>query len=292
MNVHVQQSARVDRFDPARAAFRTLLVHVQPEDDAQPRLGAAVALARRLEATLHGVAAEMIPAMAMSDPSGMLSAEYGPIIRTQIEANAKKAEKIFRRAAEGIETQWTSSIDPPVELIARLSRSADLIVAGGSPPGYRDGARWCDPAELVLQSGRPVLVVPPSGGELSANAIIVAWKDTREARRALSDSLPFLQSADEVLVLEVCSEQHFAEAEYRTFSVVEGLKRHNVSARAKVHVAHPDAVADELRAAAVGFGADLIVSGGYGHSRLGEWVFGGVTRDLLREPASFLLLSH
>jgi nucleotide-binding universal stress UspA family protein len=180
----------------------------------------------------------------------------------------------------------------PVTAVAKLSRSADLIVAGGSPYKGQDRHRWCDPAELILLSGRPVLLAPPSGGTLAAEAVIVAWRDTREARRALADALPFMQGAREVVVMEVCAEDQFGDAESRTFAVVQGLKRHGVEARAKVVIGSPDQIAAELDIAAGVAGADLIVAGGYGHSRLGEWVFGGVTRDLLQGPERFLLMSH
>jgi len=292
MTTVVREAPRVDRLDPARAAYRTLLVHVQPDAAAEPRLKAAVELAGRLEATLFGVAAEMIPSIAVSDPYGLMAGEFLAPLQAQIDSNLKAAETLFRRQAQGVAAEWCAVQDEPTQALARLSRAADLIVAGGSPLNYRDGNRWCDPAALMLVSGRPVLVAPPQGGSLSTSAVVVAWKDTREARRALADAVPFLQCAEEVLVLEVCGASETSDAEARTDSVVEGLKRHGVAARGSVKAASADAVAFELNLAAAGVGADLIVAGGYGHSRLGEWAFGGVTRDLLMHPERFVLLSH
>jgi nucleotide-binding universal stress UspA family protein len=95
-----------------------------------------------------------------------------------------------------------------------------------------------------------------------------------------------------VVVMEVCSHQDAAAAEVRTIAVVEGLKRHGVSAWPKVVVASPERVVVELDIEAQAIDADLIVAGGYGHSRFGEWVFGGVTYDLLHRPERFVLLSH
>jgi nucleotide-binding universal stress UspA family protein len=144
----------------------------------------------------------------------------------------------------------------------------------------------------MLQSGRPVLVAPPAGGRLALEAVVVAWKDTREARRAISDALPLLRSAGEVVVMEVCGSDEAGDAGVHVASVVKGLARHGVKARAKVQTAPPERVATELNIEAQAIGADLIVAGGYGHTRIGEWVFGGVTFDLLNYPERFVLLSH
>lgn len=280
------------RLKPAREAFRTLIVHVQPEAAAAPRLATATALARALDATLIGVAAEMLQTIGVSDPYGLVEGEFLVEARAQIQRNFKKSEAAFREQAKGLTVEWLAVEEFPGRAVCDVSRSADLIIAGGSPGAYRDGYRWCDPAELALKSGRPVLVAPPRGGELKAEAVLVAWKDTREARRAVADAMPLLKSAKDVLVMRVCEAADVGDAEYQTHAVVQSLKRHGVAARAKVAVAPNLQVAAELNAEAGAMGADLIVSGAYGHTRLGEWVFGGVTRDFLGGNERFLLLSH
>jgi nucleotide-binding universal stress UspA family protein len=127
---------------------------------------------------------------------------------------------------------------------------------------------------------------------LQAHKVVVAWKDTREARRALADALPILKCADEVLVVAVCDADDRQDTRPHTASVAAYLMRHGVEAHDKVVAARPSEVAGVLQAEATAAGADLIVSGAYGHSRLGEWVFGGVTIDLLHNPQRFLLISH
>ena len=281
-----------DRFSHARATYRTLLVHVQPDPVEQPRLTAAAALAAALDARLFGVAAEAAP-QAPSDLLGLTPPDEYLRLRARIEAHHSDARAAFARSTDGLATTWLQLESPPATAIARASRGADLIVAGGSTRRDAHYANvWCDPGVLVLLSGRPVLVVPSSGGRLSAEAVVVAWKDAREARRALADALPFLRCAGEVVVLEVCGETEYGDAEARTYGVVEGLRQHNVAARAKCVIAPAERAAEEIKAAAAEVGADLIVAGGYGHSRLGEWIFGGVTNDLLADPERFLLLSH
>ncbi len=281
-----------DRFAATRAAWRSLLVHVQPETEAQPRLQVAADLARRLDATLLGVGSEMIPPMATSDTYGMLGGEFIGVLTETIQANLKTAEAAFRTASAGLNADWQALQDRPGDAIERLARGADLIVTGGCPLKDHDTSRWADPAELAIKAGRPVLVAPPRGGKLAAEAIVVAWKDSREARRALADALPMLAGAEAVLVVEATTETDVELLETHHEAVLAYLKRHGVSARSRILKAKRDEAAQVLQSEARDVGADLIVAGAYGHTRFGEWVFGGVTADLLADPQRFLLLSH
>lgn len=292
MSTLVQDAPLRNRFQPAQQAWRSIITHVQPEAEAQPRLAVAADLARRLDATLIGLGAEMLPPYAGTDPYGMLGGEFISAMLEVIQKNLDHAQTAFRGAASGLHSQWISIQDLPERAVTRLSRGADLIVAGGSPLKARDTSRWCDPGQLILSSGRPVLVAPPAGGQLSAEAVVVAWKDSREARRAIADALPILKCADDVLLLEVCAKEDAEHLAPHHASVVEHFARHGVKARSKIVAGHANLAADTLHAEAQAIGADLIVSGGYGHTRLGEWVMGGVTADLLADPARFVLFSH
>jgi nucleotide-binding universal stress UspA family protein len=143
-----------------------------------------------------------------------------------------------------------------------------------------------------MRAGRPLLVVPPGTGNLDTKHVTVAWKDTREARRAVWDALPFLKSAESVHVIEVAERDDLDAAVARTADVVAYLARHEVNARAEARTKREKSVADELILVSEQVGADLIVSGGYGHARLREWAFGGVTSDLLEHSPKCCLLSH
>jgi nucleotide-binding universal stress UspA family protein len=288
----VRDNPARSRFAPARAAWRSLMVHVQPEQAALPRLRTAADLARSLDARLLGIGAEMLQPMGFYDPAGVLGGQFAPALLELVQDNLKKAGEAFAKETGDLQAEWMTLEAFPAHVLARLAREADLVVAGGSPLAAHDSYRWADPAELALECGRPVLVVPPKGGTLQARKVVVAWKDTREARRALADSLPILKCADEVLVLAVCGADERADARPHTASVAAYLVRHGVEARDKVVTAPSSEVAGLLQAEAASLGADLIVSGAYGHSRLGEWVFGGVTIDLLHDPQRFLLISH
>jgi nucleotide-binding universal stress UspA family protein len=276
----------------AACAVRTILVHVSADEVEAPRLKAAAALARKLDATLYGLAAEMIPPLGAMDPTGLLEGEWFVQMRAELERNLEHASSIFTAEAEGLKTMWAAVQGMPAETLVRAGRAADLILLGGAPSKGVSAYRHADPAEVMLVSGRPILIAPPSGVPLRGEAVVVAWKDTREARRALADALPFLQRADTVRVVEVCAANEKDDALVRTHDVAEGLKRHGVRAEARVVLAPVEVASKELQIAAEDIGADLIVAGGYGHSRLGEWVFGGVTRNLLQDRERYVLLSH
>lgn len=277
----------------AVTAWKTVLVHVEPGKPAAPRLATAVALARRCDALLIGLGAELVEPVTFADPYGSWDAQVLTALRDQVQENLAHAEQAFAKAAVGVASEWRKVEDRPAAAMARVARSADVIVAGGMPLKHADGYRSADPAELTLLSGRPVLVAPPQGGELKAKAVVVAWKETRESRRAIADALPLLVAADDVLIVEICDEaEAVGDAEFHAAEVADGLKRHGVKARGKAVRAPDEKVCQVLNDEAKAIGADLIVAGCYGHSRMNEWFFGGVTRDLLMNPQRFIMMSH
>ena len=118
---------------------------------------------------------------------------------------------------------------------------------------------------------------------IDAEKIVVAWKDTREARRAVVDALPFLKAASEVLVATVDEGDYSTEREDLD-DMMAWLAVHGIKARAEV-VPEAETPVAAIVAAAHKMGAGLVVSGAYGHTRLSEWLFGGATRDLLKASA-------
>lgn len=270
--------------------IRTLLTHVETSEPGRRRLAAAVALARRLSATLIGLCAEAIPPSA-SDPYGFMEGEYVRATREVLASQMAEAEALFGTACAGVAGEWLQVEDLPIEALARVSREADLIVAGGGSASGQSRYRRCDAAELVLVSGRPVLIAPATGAELIAAAVTIAWKDVRESRRALADALPFLQAAERVQIVQACEPHDAQDVEAHLESVRRGLARHGVEAGVELLKGRAH-VGAKIEEAAEAFGADLIVTGGYGHTRMGEWMFGGVTRDLLHLSRRYLLMSH
>lgn len=271
--------------------YATILVQSEPGEVAVARLKCAADLADRFQASLIGLAAECVnPAMA-AEPYNAYSAEWVVAMHDEAEAHLRSAAEAFRMHCGIRRESWITRRVMPAQALAEASRAADLIVAGGAAKPSRNAYVSADIADLLMISGRPVLVAPPTGDFCSAKSVVVAWKDSREARRAVTDALPFLKAADEVLVLEACSTADLTGAREHTAEVAAALGRHGVNARSDGLVIddEPDLT---VISRARHLGADLIVAGAYGHSRLGEWVFGGMTRQLLAQTERFVLFSH
>jgi len=273
-------------------SYAAILVHVQAAEETRGRLECAVSLARTFNAALIGVGAEMIPPLVPDYGFYTAQGDWYEVMRNTVEASLERARDAFDAATAELSqpTVWECGVEIPGPAVARASRAADLIVAGAAPEWKDNAYRDASIGELVITSGRPVLLAASHRPQLAGERVLLAWKDTREARRSMSDAMPFLEQAKEVVVLEACAKEDAADAETRTADVAAALIRHGVRATAKVVAGSGDGqgILDQADAC----GADLIVAGGYGHSRMGEWVFGGVTRDLLNQRSHYVLLSH
>jgi nucleotide-binding universal stress UspA family protein len=272
--------------------YAAILVHVQTTPHGPATLKCARALADSFDASLIGLGVQSVPPPPYSDPTS-LAGDWVVAMREGVEKNLKDAHRLFKASAANLSkpTLWECGMQLPGPAIARAARGADLIVCTKPDKGHDDPFTSVRPGDLAMEAGRPVLIMPHDAPPLSAKRIVLAWKDTREARRALSDAMPFFERAEAVLVLEVCDSDQEADAKIRTTDVADHLSRHGAAATALV-VAHAPADAHQILRQASIFGADLIVAGAYGHSRLGELVFGGVTRDLLEQADRYVLLSH
>ncbi len=290
----VERSESIITRDRAGHDYRSLLVHVEPGLVASHRVELAAGLARRFHARLIGLGAEALKPVISADAfSGQLVVEVYQQLQNQVEIELKAAETAFLRDAAGGDIEWRIEHADPSQAMARAARAADLIVTTADEARSGDVFTRLEVGEIVLISGRPVLVGPAGHGHLAGEKILVAWKDTREARRAVADAMPFLVRAQGVLVHGVCTPDEVETTRVAVDDVAKALRRHGVAATAKVSTAPNDRkVAAELNASAAAFGADLIVAGAYGHSRMMERVLGGVTRSLLTDPERYLLLSH
>jgi len=159
--------------------------------------------------------------------------------------------------------------------------------------GRRGGAyRTLDTGEAVLRLGRPALVVPNGVGTLRGERVVIGWKDTRESRRAVRDAIPFLQQASQVIIVEACGPGEQGAALGRLEDIAGYLAQHRIKAGSKVLLEQKGSGAEQLLRVAEEEDADLLVTGGYGHSRLGELIFGGMTRELLASSPICCLMSH
>ena len=150
--------------------------------------------------------------------------------------------------------------------------------------------RGPDLSNLLMQAGRPVLAVPAEAESFSAERILIAWKDTREARRAVSDALPLLRRAAHVQILTV-EEGDNSQERASVSDVAQWLARHQVTAEVVTRSGDGD-ISRSLEFGIAAFRPDLVVAGAFGHSRFREWILGGVTRGLLANPTISILFSH
>lgn len=273
--------------------YRAVMAALSPGRDCQGVAGAAIALARQFDA--------MLLARAYCRPIHCICGDYSvPAAlfqedRRQIERHLKASEADFRaivsRNDHAGDWQGESSTEPLSERLARESAAADIVVAGVPRVGeLPDATRQPDLCDLVMQAGRPVMLVPESSRTAKFDRILVAWKDTREARRAVCDALPLLAKARNVLIVEIHATDAHAAAWQSVARVSRWLARHGIAAEEKV-VAAEMANASQLSDLARTYEADVIVAGAYGHNRQGHWAVGGITSELL-SGGRCVLLSH
>lgn len=271
-------------------SYKSILVNIDIDGPIAPIVKAATDLARRHEARLIGFCAADEPLPMAVPESGGIAVKAWTEMRDEIEKRFKHVKAEFDKLTAGsLKTEWRESLANPSTALVNVSRGADLIVMAASKgAGTGDSYRVADPASVVLRAGRPVLLVGDKIERLKADSVIVAWKDTREARRAIADAIPLLAEAKEVTVVTVAP----APDEWVRDSLSDAvafLSAHGIAATPKL-IDSPDEYV-ELFNFIDRSSVDLVVSGAYGHSRLREWVFGGVTRSLLDETRLIRFLS-
>lgn len=255
-------------------------------------LAASNRLADLFDARVIGVAAAEIslsPYFAEGPIANKYIAESEADLREQLKS--LRQQFCDAHAARSDRAEWRVAEQLPDGFIVASARAADLIVAARPSP-HGNLMRGPDVANLVMQAGRPVLVVPPDAATVAMERVLIAWKDTREARRAVSDALPLLTRAKDVRVIAIPEpDADTVAALAGADDVVGWLARHGIKASA---AARPDygAVGKAIEHAADEFGADVIVAGAFGHSRFMEWLLGGVTRHLLHNAKTGVLFSH
>jgi len=278
--------------------YKTIVVHLDRDTRRAERLELAFSLAEEFGAHLIGLfalSAEHIPSAAMAEARAKIIEVQK---RSRAEA-AREAETAFRSAIPrhvGSRAEWRMSEADALGAMCTSARYADLLVAGqrdrhansdtGIRPGFLD--------ELVLSTGRPVLLVPYAGHFPSVGKnVLVAWNAKPEATRAVTDALPLLARADSVQVMAFEPEgSRSGHGEDPGADIALYLARHGVKATTSRQHCGGDEVGVQILSRAADLDADLIVMGAYGHSRVRELVLGGVTRTILDSMTVPVLMSH
>ncbi|MGE0873210.1 MAG: universal stress protein [Burkholderiales bacterium] len=277
--------------------YKTIVVHMDRSARRAQRLDIALDMARTHDAHLVGLFALSTPRI----PSYAL-AEAGSTVLEQLRLRqaeqAAEAEAEFRKAAarHGVSTvEWRVSRQDAVGAACLSARYADLLIAGqpepadAMPAGIAAGFH----EELLLSTGGPVLFVPYAGRfERVGQRVLVAWDAGREAARAVSDALPLLARAAHVEVVVFDPEKSLAHGDVPGADISLYLARHGVKASAAQLSGAGMDVGNQILSRAADLGSDLIVMGGYGHSRMRELMLGGATRTVLETMTVPVLMSH
>lgn len=274
--------------------YDCIMVHLELDADNAGVLKVAGDLAERFASRVIGIAACQPLQVLFNE--GLSADEAILRDREEIAREIDAAEAQFRAALDGRakEVEWRSSITygPLADFMAEEARAADLIVtAKDIGPSLLDESRRVRLGDLVMRAGRPVLIVPDGVTALPLRHVFVGWKDTREARRAVADALPLLAISQDVTVLEVVEGHERERAQRRVEDVTRWLAKHGIRARA-ITDTPTGLAAGYLHARLLADHCDLLIAGGYGHNRMREWVFGGVTQDVLLDPEFCVLISH
>ena len=269
-----------------------VLVHLRQYSGDPPALRAALALSRRLDAVLHGLYVAPIPPAAFTSPEtvAVLVHESDRHFREAGVADAWWHEKL---AAAGARGDWLVAQADALDAIAYAARWNDLIVIERPQQQPDAPLGWGLVSRCAFAAGAPLLVIPESAevGELG-RVVTVLWNGSREAIRAVHGALPILRRADVVVVLDCESRgSNGGLLHLPNFDLRNYLAAHAVKADF-----HPSKTSDDrgagLLAAARATGADLLVMGAWGHSRLTELIVGGVTRHLFQNADRALLVAH
>jgi nucleotide-binding universal stress UspA family protein len=275
-------------------AIKDLLVNLATGITDDATIAYAISLAQTFDAHLAAVA-------FVNDviPPAMLAGEVPPTwieeLHSEAQAAAQTAAETFEAAAKraGIPAQagcLSAGVTDPAELFGRMARRFDLSVVRQAEPGKATPAPLIIEAAL-FETGRPALVVPYiQKGGVRLERIMVCWDGSRSASRAAGDALPFLERAKTVEVVMVT--EHSKSDEAPGADIAQHLARHGLAVELKTIVAPNAKTADVLLSHAADTSADLLVLVGFGHSRLREFVLGGVTRSILETMTVPTLMSH
>lgn len=277
------------------ATYKQLLVHLDATGRSRTRLDVARTLARQHGAALTALYAATPSYVAMPYPGGVAS-DFGVHVQAIDDERRGRARAIFDAAAqEGAPpAAWSEVAEPPtIGAFAQQALFADLLILGQhDPSGTESDEVPADFAEAVVAtSGKPGLVVPYTGTvDRIGDTVVIAWKESREAARAVAAAIPILQRARSVHVLSWAASD--ATVQGAKLDLNSYLRQHGVRVQWHSDESEPPELGDLLLSRAFDLQADLLVMGCYGHSRAREWVLGGTSRTVLRTMTLPVLMAH
>ncbi len=274
-------------------SLKNILVHVDNSKQCEQRLAVAADMAARHQAHLAGIFVRTYPRVPQ-----FVRAQFGPEVqalqRKFADEAAAQAQQIFERKlrSAGVNYEWRCGEGDLYDVVALNARYADLTIVGQRNPNGDDELPLAD--HLVLDAGRPVLVVPYAGKfNRQIDCVMVAWNASREATRAVNDAIPLMQMAKKVVVMAVNPAGGLSgHGDVPGADLCLHLARHGINAEAQMVKADDMNVGEMLLSRAADEQIDLLVMGAYGRSRVRELVLGGATKHLLDHMTVPVLMSH
>jgi nucleotide-binding universal stress UspA family protein len=285
-------------------SFKTILVPLEGSESNASVLETALVAARIFGAHLEVLHVKADPREVFAFLSEPATAGSVELVMEAAERNANalaaKARGLFdafcrksgvaaeapRPGGNAVSASWNEEVGLAGELVAARGRLADLVAV--ARPAEKDPA----PVFLetaLMETGRPILVAPPRAAKTLGTSVTIAWNDSAQAARAVAAAMPFLTRADKVTILTVKGPD---EAAASPRDLAAHLARHGVKAATKTITAGSRHAGEALLAESQGLGADLLVMGGFGHSRVREIILGGVTQHVLAAARLPVLMMH
>jgi len=278
---------------------KTIVAFLDESESGRARLELAIEIARTYRSHLVAAFVELPPRRPPAEGASDFARGTGmdAAIETYLEKQGESVNALRRRLSSAAREfdfgdEWrTVAAQAQLREVAVHGTYCDLMILPPLGGGF-DANPW-SPADLVLVSGVPGIVVPAAAGLRSCGRrVLVAWNESRVARRAIGDAMPFLARAESVHVVVVDERGPRLNAKDPGADVAHLLARHDVAATVDYVASEGRDAADVLLERAVSLGADLLVAGAYGHSRFSEIVFGSTTRRLLRGSSVPAFISH
>ena len=277
-------------------AYKSILVHVDREPPAARRIDAAAAVAAAQGGHLIGLYVTDRPHLpgyvAVELPADLIASWERNVVDGRAQAKALFEE---RTRLAGVSAEWREAEGDAVLQVALHARYSDLAVIGQlDSERVPAGGAGDLPDRLAIEVGRPVLIVPYAGKfPTIGRHVVVAWNASREATRAVADAMGFLTLAKRVTILCVNPTGGLSgHGDVPGADIALTLARAGVKAEATHIVSGDVGVGDLLLSRIADLGADLLVMGAYGHSRVSEMILGGATRQILGSMTVPVLMSH
>ena len=278
-------------------SYNTVLAVLRGEADAKRVLARSIAITRRFDGHLIGLHAEPAVKISYAAPMEIPDAVAMDVDTEGVSERLEQMHRMFTQSceAEGISYEWrpirSMSGDSALSALSS-ARCADLVVVQQESPGKEND--YDDLEALVFESGRPVLFVPYVAAEAKPiRQAVIAWTDTRVAARAVFDALSLLKTAEAVEILTVDADDNTEQSSQTAgAAIATALTRHGVSVSVNSEVSSGIPVAAVIENRVSDTQADLLVMGAFSHSRLREFLFGGVTDTVLKSMPCLTLMSR